>query len=124
MKTQLKGLAATLALSTALSPAFAQDVPSSGETGTEDVIVVTGGSQVRLADLYAGGQVARGARAGLFGNIDMMDSPFQATAYTELLIRDQQARSVGDVLANDPVVRVAKGFGNFQELYVVRGRMP
>lgn len=121
MKTQLKGLAATLALSTALSPAFAQDVPSSGETGTEDVIVVTGGSQVRLADLYAGGQVARGARAGLFGNIDMMDSPFQATAYTELLIRDQQARSVGDVLANDPVVRVAKGFGNFQELYVVRG---
>lgn len=85
-----------------------------------DVIVVTG-SQVDLAGAYAGGQVARGARNGLFGNVDMMDSPFAATAYTAALIEDQQARSVGDVLANDPQVRLAKGFGNFQELYVVRG---
>ncbi|MEQ8433706.1 MAG: TonB-dependent receptor [Oceanicaulis sp.] len=87
---------------------------------TSDVIVVTG-SQVDLAGAYAGGQVARGARNGLFGNVDMMDSPFVATAYTAALIADQQARSVGDVLANDPQVRLAKGFGNFQELYVVRG---
>ncbi len=37
------------------------------------------------------------------------------------LARNQQARSVGDVLQNDPTVRVTKGFGNFQELYLVRG---
>jgi iron complex outermembrane receptor protein len=43
------------------------------------------------------------------------------TSYTEGLIRNQQARSVADVLQNDPAVRVAKGFGNFQELYVIRG---
>ena len=51
----------------------------------------------------------------------MMDVPFTATAYTEQLMRDQQSRSVADVLQNDPVVGVAKGFGNFQELYVIRG---
>ncbi|MGX6646762.1 TonB-dependent receptor [Maricaulaceae bacterium MS644] len=115
--TLTAGLAALLAG----APAIAQD--ASEETagaGVSDVIVVTG-SQVDLAGAYAGGQVARGARTGLFGNIDMMDSPFAGTAYTAQLIADQQARSVGDVLANDPQVRLAKGFGNFQELYVVRG---
>lgn len=123
MKKSFYRLGVCLAFAGLIAPAFAQDADENGgEAATEpDVVVVTGGSQVSLADLYAGGQVARGARAGLFGNIDMMDSPFTATAYTELLIRDQQARSVGDVLENDPVVRVAKGFGNFQELYVIRG---
>ncbi|HAB84012.1 MAG TPA: TonB-dependent siderophore receptor, partial [Pseudomonas sp.] len=32
-----------------------------------------------------------------------------------------QARSVSDIVQNDPSVRVARGFGNMQELYVVRG---
>ncbi|WP_347342397.1 TonB-dependent receptor plug domain-containing protein [Brevundimonas albigilva] len=50
-----------------------------------------------------------------------MDTPFASTSYTEKLVRDQQSRSIGDVLQNDPVVRVSKGFGNFQELYVIRG---
>ncbi|HKE92777.1 MAG TPA: TonB-dependent siderophore receptor [Povalibacter sp.] len=85
----------------------------------EEVIVV--GSQVRLPEEFAGGQVARGGRVGLLGNLDMMDVPFTGTSYTADLIRNQQAKSVADVLQNDPVVRVAKGFGNFQELYVIRG---
>lgn len=74
-----------------------------------------------LPPAYAGGQVARGGRMGLLGNVDMMDAPFNATNYTQALIQDQQARSVADVLQNDPSVRVARGFGNFQELYVIRG---
>ncbi|MBC8057080.1 MAG: TonB-dependent receptor, partial [Rhizobiales bacterium] len=39
----------------------------------------------------------------------------------QLLIQNQQAASVGDVLQNDPAVRVARGFGNYQQLYIVRG---
>jgi iron complex outermembrane receptor protein len=74
-----------------------------------------------LSAAYAGGQVARGGRLGLLGNVDIMDTPFNATNYTQALIQDQQARSVGDVVQNDPSVRVARGFGNFQELYVIRG---
>ena len=70
---------------------------------------------------YAGGQVARGARLGLLGNVDQMNAPFSSTAYTQALIQDQQARSVADVLQNDPTVRVARGFGNYQELYMIRG---
>jgi iron complex outermembrane receptor protein len=85
----------------------------------EEVVVV--GSQVVLPESYAGGQVARGGRVGLFGNLDIMDSPFSSTNYTAELIQNQQATGVGDVLRNDPAVRVARGFGNFQELYVIRG---
>jgi len=108
-----------LASTTALilgSQAQAQDTEV---TQIDDVIVT--GSQVTLTSPYAGGQVARGGRVGLLGNLGVMDTPFATTSYTEELARNQQARSVGDVLQNDPAVRVSKGFGNFQELYVIRG---
>ena len=110
--------AAAMSALIAVGAASAQE--DQRDAGEGDEIIVTG-SQVNLTGDYAGGQVARGGRAGLLGNLDMMDTPFAGTFYTEQLIKDQQAVSVGDVLQNDPVVRVAKGFGNFQELYVVRG---
>lgn len=113
-------LRSLLLLSTAATltaaPAFAQEA----QTTNLDEVIVTG-SQVRQAPAYAGGQVATGGRVGLFGSMDVMDTPFSSTAYTEALVRNQQAVSVGDVLQNDPTVRVSKGFGNFQELYVIRG---
>ena len=87
----------------------------------ETVIVEANGSQVELPADYAGGQIARGGRIGLFGNLDIMDTPFNSTNYTAEFIRNNQASSVADVVLNDPGVRVARGFGNFQELYVVRG---
>jgi len=74
-----------------------------------------------LTKSFAGGQVARGGRLGLLGNVDMMDTPFNTLNFTQQVIQDQQARSVADVLQNDPSVRVARGFGNYQELYVIRG---
>ncbi|RZL56618.1 MAG: TonB-dependent receptor [Variovorax sp.] len=74
-----------------------------------------------LAKPFAGGQVARGARAGILGTQDLMNSPFSSTSYTNELIQNQQARSVADVLQNDPSVRIARGFGNFQESYFIRG---
>lgn len=111
-------LAATVALSALSQAAFAQTSPSE----EMDEIIVTGqASQVELTKEYAGDQVARGGRAGLLGNLDYLDAPFSGTAYTSDLVLAQQSESVGDVLQNDPVVRVAKGFGNFQEVYILRG---
>lgn len=117
LRTLLLASAAAFAVSAALPAAFAQTT----ETDEPTDVVVISGSQVDLTREYVGGQVARGGRVGIFGALDMMDTPFSSTNYTEELARNQQARSVGDVLQNDPVVRVAKGFGNFQELYVIRG---
>ncbi|PZO05132.1 MAG: TonB-dependent siderophore receptor [Alphaproteobacteria bacterium] len=113
LRTLLLASSAALVLA---SQAQAQDAEV---TQIDDVIVT--GSQVTLTSTYPGGQVARGGRVGLFGNLGVMDTPFATTNYAEELARNQQARSVGDVLQNDPAVRVSKGFGNFQELYVIRG---
>jgi iron complex outermembrane receptor protein len=116
--TRRLACAASLLALTVATPALAQQAETA--PAELDEIVVTG-SQVRLTGAAAGGQVAKGGRVGLLGNMDVMDTPFSTSNYTEKLIRDQQARGIGDVLQNDPTVRVSKGFGNFQELYVVRG---
>jgi iron complex outermembrane receptor protein len=117
-------LATTLALQTLI--ATAQTTPaapaeSGGTLATVTVEASADASAAGLAKPFAGGQVARGGRFGVLGTLDNMDSPFSATSYTNELIQNQQARSVGDVLLNDPSVRVARGFGNFQETYFIRG---
>lgn len=111
---------ATTALFGAAVAAQAQTTPQIQAPDQLEEVIVTG-SQVRISAPYAGGQVARGARVGMFGVLGQLDTPFTVTAYTEELARNQQARSVADVLQNDPAVRVSKGFGNFQELYLLRG---
>lgn len=122
MKNQyvMAGACVTL-FAIAWQTARANDAVPTVDDTLEEIVVIANGSQYELTADFAGGQVARGGRAGFLGNLDLMDAPFSGTAYTESLIRNQQAASVGDVLQNDPVVRVAKGFGNFQELYVIRG---
>ena len=55
---------------------------------------------------YAGGQVATGGQLGMLGNRDVMDTPFNQTSYTAKKAQDQQAKTVMDVLVDDPSVRV------------------
>jgi len=110
-----------LASSAAMAQSAAQSNDAAQGIATVVVSASADASAQGLPSAYAGGQVARGGRIGLLGNQDIMDTPFNATSYTQALIQDQQARSVGDVVLNDPSVRVARGFGNYQELYVIRG---
>ncbi|MGP5519501.1 TonB-dependent receptor, partial [Psychrobacter namhaensis] len=89
-----------------------------------DTIVVTSSADASadgLPPAYAGEQVATGSRVGILGNQDIMDTPFSTVSYTNEYITNQQAQSVGDLLRKDPTVRVARGFGNFQEAYFMRG---
>lgn len=107
-----------LALASALASAQ-QAAPANNSAELEEIVVT--GSQLRLPEPFAGGQVAQGGRAGILGNMDMLETPFSSTNYTADLMLNQQAKSVADVLLNDPNVRVARGFGNFQELFMIRG---
>lgn len=100
----------------------AQDEPVDAIALTTTVVSASADASAEgLPTPYAGGQVASGARIGIFGNADYMETPFNVISYTEMLIEDQQAASIGEVLINDPAVRVARGFGNFQQVYLVRG---
>ncbi|WP_296184047.1 TonB-dependent receptor [Pseudomonas sp. UBA1879] len=74
-----------------------------------------------LPEEFAGGQVARGGQMGVLGNQDNMDVPFTMTSYTSKLIENQGAENVGDVLLNDPSVRMSGGFGNQSQAFVIRG---
>lgn len=108
-----------LALGAALLAAGAAAQDSASQPQPVSTVVVSASADASaqgLSAAYAGGQVARGGRLGLLGNVDIMDTPFNSTNYTHALIQDQQARSVADVVQNDPSVRVARGFGNYQEL--------
>jgi iron complex outermembrane receptor protein len=74
-----------------------------------------------LPPAYAGGQVATGGRVGLLGNRDLLDTPFSTQSYTEELIENQQARTVGDVLINNPSVRVVSPANATFEDFFIRG---
>jgi iron complex outermembrane receptor protein len=54
---------------------------------------------------YAGGQVATGGQLGLLGNRDVMDTPFNQSNYTSKKAQEQQAKTMRDVLIDDPSVR-------------------
>ncbi|MCC2973944.1 TonB-dependent siderophore receptor [Massilia sp. IC2-476] len=110
-----------IALAAAAFAAHAQESAPAEPVATVVVSASADASAQGLPSAYAGGQVARGGRLGLLGNVDIMDTPFNSMNYTQALIQDQQARSVADVVQNDPSVRSARGFGNYQELYMIRG---
>ncbi|ODN65824.1 TonB-dependent receptor [Methylophaga muralis] len=123
MRTNLSPLAMSisLALLAIHSVSAAEMVNDSAELESITVTASADASAEGLSPAHSGGQVAVGGRAGILGTLDHLDSPFNITAYTNEFIQDRQARSVGDVLQNDPSVRVARGFGNFQESYFIRG---
>jgi iron complex outermembrane receptor protein len=71
---------------------------------------------------YAGGQVGSGTRVGVLGNQNVFDTPFSTIGYTAQLMRDQQARSVADVLTNDPSVRAVTATSSaLLERFFIRG---
>ncbi|MDF2569066.1 MAG: fcuA 2 [Sporomusa sp.] len=77
--------------------------------------------QEALPSPYAGGQVAKGARLGLLGNVDLIDAPFNITSYTAQTIENLQARTIADVLGNDSSVRFTTSTGHVNENYTIRG---
>lgn len=121
------GPALAQAQAQAQAPVTSQNKEASAdadETATLETVTVQASADASAEGLskpFAGGQVARGSRIGVLGTMERMNTPFSATSYTHQLIEDQQNQSIADVLLNDPAVRPARGFGNFQQAYLIRG---
>ena len=122
-RSTLSGAIVLLAATQAHAQAAATPSAPASAAETQEVVIRASAdaSAGGLKAPYPGGQVARGGRVGLLGSQDVMDTPFAVTNYTAKLIQDQQAASIADVLQNDPAVRVVRGFGNYQQAYMVRG---
>lgn len=111
--------------------AYSQLGPAPSGTVTLDEVVVEGPRSAGLPPPtgtvgqppapYAGGQVGSGARLGILGNRSFLATPFNLTGYTAKLIRDQQARSVADVVQNDPSVRNDAPAFSERDSFFIRG---
>jgi len=137
LQTMVAGTGVKVSITGPASAALVSGTANAGSGGANvagaialDTIDVQGAanpnSTMSLPPAYAGGQIARGGQLGMLGNRDMMNTPFSQTAYTRKLIQDQQARSIGDVLNNDPsVVKLHDSSGGFsRDQYYIRGIVP
>lgn len=113
---RIRPLAFALAALAATSPVLAQEKTLGEITVTADP--ARSGS---LPEAYAGGQTARGGKIGILGNKDMLDTPFAIVSYTSELIENQNARTLGEVLQNDPSVRFTTPAGHMVENFWIRG---
>ncbi|WP_435816258.1 TonB-dependent receptor [Achromobacter xylosoxidans] len=107
-----------LALAFPFSSALAQ---SAAPTLPAVTVTANSAQDQDLPAPYAGGQVAQGARLGMMGNQDVMDTPYNVTSYTAELIQNQQARTLADVMANDASVRFTTSSGHAYENFRIRG---
>ncbi|MCM2463224.1 TonB-dependent siderophore receptor [Pseudomonas sp. CG7] len=103
----------------------ASDVPAvdSGPGLTLDATNITGthDNPSALPAELAGGQVARGARLGMMGNKDVMDTPFSVTSYTAKTLADLQTVPAADALQRDPSGRSTGQVGGIVESFFIRG---
>ncbi|AZD22488.1 TonB-dependent ferric achromobactin receptor protein [Pseudomonas chlororaphis subsp. aurantiaca] len=82
---------------------------------------ILGASGATDSDVFAGGQVARRGSQGLLGSKDFMETPFSMTTYTSEVVKNQQARTLGDLIASDPSVRATNPAGGRYEQFTIRG---
>lgn len=95
-------------------------VPQSGSLQLAPTSIV-GTTGLADGDTYAGGQVARRGSQGLLGSRDFMETPFSMTTYTAEAVKNQQARTLGDLIASDPSVRATNPAGGRYEQFTIRG---
>lgn len=96
----------------------------SGASGTDATVLPA--LDVRASSLdptaaYAGGQVTRGARAGLLGDRRNTDLPFSVSSYTARHIADVQAATLADVLNRDASTRFTGQTGGVTDSFFIRG---
>nr|WP_244522952.1 TonB-dependent siderophore receptor [Devosia sp. YR412] len=75
----------------------------------------------QTAPAYAGGQAVSGTQLGVLGNVSVFDAPFSVSGYSAKLIRDQQAKTLADVVLNDPTVRNDASPFSERDAFFIRG---
>ncbi|WP_229509252.1 TonB-dependent siderophore receptor [Massilia sp. CCM 8734] len=113
--TLKKSAPPAVAAASAVTTAAAATLPGVTVTASAD------SAPFDLPDAYAGGQVARGGRLGMLGNVDAMDTPFNLTSFTAQAIDNQQAATIADVVARDPSVRSTAPSGDVADSFFIRG---
>ncbi|WKB55725.1 TonB-dependent receptor [Eleftheria terrae] len=114
-------LACLAALSSFAPCAGAQEASTASDRALPAVTVKAKQDRQALPAAAPGGLSASGARLGVLGNTPILDAPVSLNAYTQQAIQTQQARTLADVLQNDPAVRYTTNSGHMQEHFRIRG---
>ncbi|HEY2452683.1 MAG TPA: TonB-dependent siderophore receptor [Scandinavium sp.] len=115
-----------LAIGAVSHSALAADTTTTKKAEETMVVQATEGSDFKaggdaLVPAFLDGQIAHGGRMGMLGEQNAMDVPFNVIGYTSTLVKDQQAKTIADVVSNDASVQPVQGYGNFAETYKIRG---
>lgn len=70
---------------------------------------------------FANGVLEKNTNLGPLGNKQIIDTPFSINSYSEQLIENQQAKTVAEVLKNDPAIRITTNQGHLNENFKIRG---
>ena len=108
-------------LALGMGAAQAQTTPTAPVKTLGEITVLGNQDATGLPKANAGGQTASGGGLGILGNTSTLDSPFSSINYTTELVQDQQARTLADVVVNDPSVRVLTSSGGFGDDFLIRG---
>lgn len=116
---------AIVATATISGFAFAQSATTAPTAQDSTLPSVTVTDQRPVLDVppppIMGGQVGSGARMGILGNTAVIDTPFSVTSFTAQSIENDQARTVSDIAALDPSVRMGSARSNINEDITIRG---
>ncbi|WP_395327454.1 TonB-dependent receptor [Novosphingobium sp. BL-8H] len=112
VRLHASGIVIAAALCGFSGQAMAQEAPSASPK-SDDIIVT--------AQRVNATHVENGGGAGVLGNKSALDLPFNLRSYDETLILNQQPKSLGEVLENDPTIRTSYGYGNASENFIIRG---
>lgn len=114
LRPYLPTLLAAATLCPSLMARAQPQVQAQPQKSSDEQIVVTAQRRNRM-------EVTQGGQLGALGTKRGLDVPFNIRSYNASLILNQQSQTLGEVLENDPSVRTTYGYGNFSELFVIRG---
>lgn len=102
-----------LLASTSIAVLAASTAPAMAQANPNEIVV--NAQRVNATEIMNTGS------AGVLGDKAAEDLPFNLRSFDETLILNQQPQTLGEVLENDPTIRMSYGFGNASELFVIRG---
>lgn len=106
---------------TARGPARRTTTPPAARVEAARVVTPATGTIGAPPAAYAGGQVATATRLGALGNRNIFDVPFSVVGYTAKTIQDQGARTISDVIANDPSIKAGWNRNFWADQFSFRG---
>lgn len=90
---------------------------SDNKLSKDSIIVSAKGNNNLQPNLFS----SRSMQAGLLGDNDIMDIPFNITNYNSAYLESQQAQQISDILSHDTSIQISSSKGGLLDSLYIRG---